>query len=104
MITTHATAEGPTDRAAVEALARDYRSVLLRYFDRRAIPQADLEDAVQEVFARLLRRDGDAPIETIESYLFQTAASVAPNAQVPAWYSAWYPPFCSGSRSASPVK
>ena len=77
MITTHATAEGPTDRAAVEALARDYRSVLLRYFDRRAIPQADLEDAVQEVFARLLRRDGDAPIETIESYLFQTAASVA---------------------------
>jgi RNA polymerase sigma-70 factor (ECF subfamily) len=77
MITTHATAEGPDDRAAVEALARDYRGVLLRYFDRRSIPTADLEDAVQEVFARLLQRDGETPIETLESYLFQTAASVA---------------------------
>jgi len=77
MITTHATAGSPEERAAVEALARDYRGVLLRYFDRRSIPPADLEDAVQEVFARLLRRDGDAPIETLESYLFQTAASVA---------------------------
>ena len=77
MITTHATAEGPDHRAAVDALARDFRGVLLRYFDRRNIPPADQEDATQEVFARLLRREGEAPIETLESYLFQTAASVA---------------------------
>lgn len=77
MITTRATAVGSDERAAVETLARDYGGVLLRYFGRRSIPAADLEDAVQEVFARLLRRDGEAPIETIESYLFQTAASVA---------------------------
>lgn len=68
---------GDSNRAAVEALAREYGGVLLRYFSRRSVAAADLEDAVQEVFARLLRRDGEAPIETLESYLFQTAASVA---------------------------
>jgi len=77
MITTKAAAGSPTDRAAVEALARDYRSALLRYFSRRSIAPADVEDAVQEVFARLLRRSGEAPIETLKSYLFQIAASVA---------------------------
>lgn len=77
MITTKATTGSPTDRAAVEALARDYRSVLLRYFGRRSVAPADVEDAVQEVFARLLRRTGEAPIEALNSYLFQTAASVA---------------------------
>ena len=77
MSTNRAAAGGADERAAVEALARDYGGVLLRYFARRNIPVADLEDAVLEVFARLLRRDGEAPIETLESYLFQTAASVA---------------------------
>jgi RNA polymerase sigma factor (sigma-70 family) len=77
VISPHATAEGPDHRAAVEALARDYRTVLLRYFDRRNIPPPDQEDAVQEVFARLLRRETEAPIESLDSYLFQTAASVA---------------------------
>ncbi|HEX5777099.1 MAG TPA: RNA polymerase sigma factor [Caulobacteraceae bacterium] len=72
-----ATAGDADNRAAVETLARDYRTVLLRYFDRRNVPPADQEDAAQEVFARLLRRDGAAPIETLDSYLFQTAASVA---------------------------
>jgi RNA polymerase sigma-70 factor (ECF subfamily) len=68
---------GQTDRVAVDALVRDFRSVLLRYFERRNIPLADQEDAAQEVFARLLRREGAAPIATLEPYLFQTAASVA---------------------------
>lgn len=77
MITTKATTGSPADRAAVEAFARDYRSVLVRYFGRRSVAPADVEDAVQEVFARLLRRTGEAPIETLNSYLFQTAASVA---------------------------
>lgn len=74
---TYATAGKPAERATVEALARDYRGVLVRYFERRNVPVPDQEDAVQEVFARLLRREADAPIETPESYLFQTAASVA---------------------------
>lgn len=72
-----ATADGPGDRAAVEAFARGYRAVLLRYFERRRVPLSDQEDAVQEVFSRLLAREGRAPIETLDAYLFQTAASVA---------------------------
>jgi RNA polymerase sigma factor (sigma-70 family) len=77
MITSKATDGYPDNRAAVEALARQYRAILLRYFDRRNVPPADQEDAAQEVFARLLRREDSAPIDTLPSYLFQTAASVA---------------------------
>ncbi len=77
MITSKAATGSPMDRASVDALARDYRSVLLRYFGRRRVAAADVEDAVQEVFARLLRRTGEAPIETPNSYIFQTAPSVA---------------------------
>jgi RNA polymerase sigma-70 factor (ECF subfamily) len=77
MITPKATAASPVDRAAVDTLVRDYRRVLVRYFGRRRVATADVEDAVQEVFTRLLRRTGDAPIEALDSYLFQTAASVA---------------------------
>ncbi len=71
------TAEDGGGHETVDTLVRDFRAVLLRYFERRNIPQADLEDAAQEVFARLLRREGPAPIDTLEPYLFQTAASVA---------------------------
>lgn len=77
MKSTNSKVGGETDRAGVAILVRDFRAVLLRYFERRNVPFADQEDAVQEVFARLLRREGDAPIETLEPYLFQTAASVA---------------------------
>ena len=77
MTSTSATVRGHADRAAVDGLVREFRGVLLRYFERRNIPPADLEDATQEVFARMLRREGEAPIETLEPYLFQTAASVA---------------------------
>jgi RNA polymerase sigma factor (sigma-70 family) len=77
MTSTSATVGGRPDRAAVDGLVRDFRAVLLRYFERRNIPQADQEDAAQEVFARMLQREGDAPIETLEPYLFQIAASVA---------------------------
>ena len=77
MASPQATTDETAHRCAVEALARDYRAVLLRYFERRNIPPFDQEDAVQEVFSRLLRRDGGTAIETLDSYLFQTAASVA---------------------------
>jgi DNA-directed RNA polymerase specialized sigma24 family protein len=38
-----------TDREAVDAIARRYRGALLRYFARRGIHPADLEDVTQEV-------------------------------------------------------
>ena len=65
------------DQAAVEALSRDLRPALLRYFERRGVPYPDAEDAAQEVFARLSRREGVAAIERLDAYLFETAANVA---------------------------
>jgi RNA polymerase sigma factor (sigma-70 family) len=65
------------DSLTVEALARAHHSALLRYFKKRGLREQDTEDAVQEVFVRLSRRQGLAEIERIEGYLFETAASVA---------------------------
>jgi RNA polymerase sigma-70 factor (ECF subfamily) len=65
------------DSLTVEALARGHQSALLRYFKKRGIREQDAEDAVQEVFFRLSRRQGLSEIERIEGYLFETAANVA---------------------------
>ncbi len=65
------------DHAAVAALSRELRPALLRYFERRGVAASDVEDAAQEVFAHLARRDGVAAIERLDAYLFETAANVA---------------------------
>jgi RNA polymerase sigma factor (sigma-70 family) len=65
------------DSVTVEALARGHHSSLLRYFKKRGVRDEDAEDAVQEVFVRLSRRQGLSEIEGIEGYLFETAANVA---------------------------
>jgi len=65
------------DRAALEDLSRRYSFVLRRYFERRNLTGADAEDAVQEVFAKLANRSGISAIESLEGYLFETAANVA---------------------------
>jgi RNA polymerase sigma factor (sigma-70 family) len=69
-------AENP-DQTVIEALSKAHGSALIRYFLRRGIDSSDAEDAAQEVFVRLARRGGMAGIEHADSYLFQTAASVA---------------------------
>jgi RNA polymerase sigma factor (sigma-70 family) len=66
-----------TNGEAVEVLSRQYRPVLLRYFARRGMHSSDLEDLTQEVFARLIGRQGFADVERREAYLFETAANVA---------------------------
>ena len=71
------TAEQAADHAAVEALSRQFRPALVRYFERRGIPTMDAEDVVQDVFDRLARRQGVAGIEKLERYLFETAANAA---------------------------
>ena len=65
------------DQAAVAALSRELRPALLRYFERRGVHADEAEDAAQEVFARLSRREGVAAIERLDAYLFETAANVA---------------------------
>ena len=65
------------DRALVSTLSEQFRAALLRYFYRRRLPDKDVEDAVQEVFVRLSRREGLADMTNVSGYLFETAASVA---------------------------
>lgn len=59
-----------------ENVARRYTPVLRAFFAKRVYEQDDVEDLVQDVFLRLMQRDGAAPIEKVEQYIFQTAANV----------------------------
>lgn len=52
------------------------RRALARYFQARVRETSDVEDLVQDVFARIAGRTSTQPIEHLESYVFQTAASV----------------------------
>jgi len=56
--------------------ARPLRQSLARYFSRRLRDRSDVDDLVQEVFARVVGRDSTAPIGHLGKYLHQTAASV----------------------------
>lgn len=66
-------------REANPELAKDSRPLrgsLARYFARRLRDSSDVDDLVQEVFARTVARDSTTPIGHLGKYLYQTAASV----------------------------
>lgn len=52
------------------------RGVLVRYFRQRLPGATDVEDLVQEVFLRIVRRGDNEDLDRFEGYVFQTAASV----------------------------
>lgn len=58
------------------ALNQRFRSSLVRYFSRRFRDASEIEDMVQEVFVRLLRRGEIENVEQLGGYVFQTAQSV----------------------------
>lgn len=62
---------------AVAALSRRYHAVLLRYFARRGFPPHDAQDLAQEVFTRLSPSEVLDSVESVEGFLFATAANVA---------------------------
>ena len=64
------------DAAQLEMLSRNYRPSLTRYFRRRLHAADDVDDLVQEVFLRLIKRGQVSELEQIGAYLFQTASSV----------------------------
>lgn len=64
------------DGAAVAALSGSFRASLNRYFARRVREPEDVEDMVQEVFERLLRRGDVGSLEHVGGYVFETASSV----------------------------
>lgn len=54
-----------------------YSKALHRFFAQRVSNQSDVGDLVQQVFVRVFQRSpGAPPIEHIQGYLFQVAASV----------------------------
>jgi RNA polymerase sigma factor (sigma-70 family) len=56
-------------------VAGQYRTPLLRFFQRRVGPGGDADDLVQDVFSRLAAQDL-AEIENIQGYVFKIAANV----------------------------
>ncbi|TCM16481.1 RNA polymerase sigma-70 factor (ECF subfamily) [Novosphingobium sp. PhB165] len=60
----------------ISALDKRFRQSLLRHFGRRFSETCELEDMVQEVFVRLIRRGGVASLENLQAYVFETASSV----------------------------
>lgn len=65
--------DGETDLAA---RSRTLRGALTRYFQRRLPNAHDIDDLVQEVFLRIVRRGDSQDLDRFEGYVFQTAASV----------------------------
>jgi RNA polymerase sigma factor (sigma-70 family) len=52
------------------------RGALTRFFRSRAIPAEEIDDLVQEVFLRIVRRGGSQALDNIEAYAMATASSV----------------------------
>jgi RNA polymerase sigma factor (sigma-70 family) len=52
------------------------RGGLVRFFKRRLQGADDIEDLVQEVFLRIVRRGQCHQIDNLDGYIFQTASSV----------------------------
>ncbi len=64
------------ERERLAVLSERYRPGLLRFFARRINTRAEVEDLVQEVFLRLLRRVDLDSIENVQGYVFEVAANV----------------------------
>jgi RNA polymerase sigma-70 factor (ECF subfamily) len=70
------TAAQTTRIADPDGLARRFRGVLLRYFQRRLGSRVEAEDLTQEVFVRILQRNSEEPIEKVGSFIFTAAANL----------------------------
>ncbi|THD79300.1 MAG: RNA polymerase sigma factor [Phenylobacterium sp.] len=66
----------PVDHATLTQDAGSVRSWLARWFARRVRDQAEVEDMVQDVFARIAARDSTEPVEHLGGYVLKTAWSV----------------------------
>ena len=56
--------------------AGSLRGWLTRYFRRRVRNDAEVEDMVQDVFARMVARDSTETVEHLGGYILKTASSV----------------------------
>ena len=68
--------EAPVGQATLAQQAGPVRTWLARWFARRVRDQADIEDMVQDVFARIAARDSTEPVEHLGAYVLKTAWTV----------------------------
>lgn len=66
----------PAGDGIIQTLSARFRVPLRRYFEKRGVPRDEVDDLVQEVFARLTNRDGIESMERLEAYLFATASNL----------------------------
>lgn len=63
-------------RAELARQAEPVRRWLTGYFRRRLNDESDVEDMVQDVFARIVTRDSVEPIKNLGGYILKIASSV----------------------------
>lgn len=62
--------------ALIARLDARFRGPLMVYFLRRRFLRAEAEDLTQEVFVRMLGREGEVPPDNADVYIFQVAANL----------------------------
>src|SRR5262249_60559478 len=67
---------GEAYRTTLAEEAGAVRLWLTRWFRRRVQNTSDVEDLVQDVFARMVARDSPEPVEHLGGYVLKTASSV----------------------------
>lgn len=70
------TAREPETDHVLAGRSVSLRNALARYFQRRIRDVSEVDDLVQEVFLRIVRRGAAGELEKLEGYVFKTAASV----------------------------
>ncbi|HEY0628712.1 MAG TPA: sigma factor, partial [Sphingomicrobium sp.] len=68
--------EGRSARATLAGQVEPVRRWLVGFFRRQSPGEADVDDLVQEVFARIVARDSEEPIDNLNGYVMRTASSV----------------------------
>jgi RNA polymerase sigma factor (sigma-70 family) len=64
-----------SEQEVVEGMAGQFGTVLRHYFARRVREREEVEDLVQEVFLRLLKRGKIEELADPRAYIFETAAN-----------------------------
>src|SRR5262249_47487146 len=68
--------QGQAYRLKLAEEAGPVRGWLTRFFRRRIRNDAEIEDMVQDVFTRMVAREGAEPVEHLGGYILKTASSV----------------------------
>ncbi|MGA0601122.1 RNA polymerase sigma factor [Caulobacter sp. KR2-114] len=66
----------PSSNAVLAERSEAVRGALQRYFARQGCEAHEIDDLVQEVFLRIVRRGGADELQRLDGYIFQTASSV----------------------------